>query len=29
MAAPVLLWGDYDAAALRRLVRKAKDGHQT
>ena len=29
MPAPVLLRGDYDAAALRRLARKAKDGNQT
>ena len=29
MAAPVLLRGDYDAATLRGLARKAKDGHQT
>jgi transposase len=29
MAAPVLLWGDDDAAALWRLARKAKDGNQT
>lgn len=29
MAAPVLLRGAYDAATLRGLARKAKDGHQT
>src|SRR5512147_1400748 len=29
MAAPVLLRGDYDAATLRGLARKTKDGHQT
>ena len=29
MPAPVLLREDYDAAALRRLARKAKDGNQT
>jgi hypothetical protein len=29
MAAPVLLRGDYDAAALWGLARKAKDGNQT
>jgi hypothetical protein len=29
MPAPVLLRGDHDAGALRRLARKAKDGNQT